>query len=52
MPFMTLSQPSIVEHAGAPILTRAEMDVLLGLTAIRENEERLEELARSRPVPG
>jgi methylisocitrate lyase len=34
------------------MMTRAEMDVLLGLTAIRENEERLEELARSRPVPG
>ena len=33
------------------MMTRAEMDVLLGLTAIRENEERLEELARSRPVP-
>jgi len=34
------------------MMTRDEMDVLLGLTAIRENEERLEELARSRPVPG
>jgi acetyl esterase len=27
----TMSQPSIVEHAGAPILTRAEMDVYLDL---------------------
>ena len=26
---LTMSQPSIVEHAGAPILTRAEMDVFL-----------------------
>ena len=34
------------------MMTRDEMDVLLGLTAIRQNEERLEELARSRPVPG
>ena len=27
----TMSQPSIMEHAGAPILTRAEMDVYLDL---------------------
>jgi methylisocitrate lyase len=32
------------------MMTRAEMDDLLGLTAIRENEERLDEIARSRPV--
>jgi 2-methylisocitrate lyase-like PEP mutase family enzyme len=32
------------------MMTRAEMDDLLGLTAIREHEERLDEVARSRPV--
>jgi methylisocitrate lyase len=32
------------------MMTRAEMDELLGLTAIRENEERLDEIVRSRPV--
>jgi methylisocitrate lyase len=32
------------------MMTRAEMDDLLGLSAIRENEERLDEMARSRPV--
>ena len=34
------------------MMTRAEMDELLGLTAIRENEERLDELGRSHPVAG
>ena len=32
------------------MITRAEMDDLLGLTAIRENEERFDEIARARPV--
>jgi len=32
------------------MMTRAEMDDLLGLTAIRENEERFDEIARARPV--
>jgi len=32
------------------MMTRAEMDDLLGLTAIREHEERLDEIARSRPA--
>ena len=29
------------------MMTRAEMDDLLGLTAIREDEERLDELGRA-----
>jgi methylisocitrate lyase len=32
------------------MMTRDEMDELLGLSAIRKNEERLDEIVRSRPV--